>query len=243
MRKKTPKICVRATAIVPAAGQSTRMGYDKICTPLSGVPVIVRTCFALASSASIEGIIIAVEPGREKEVQHICEKWKTPKITAVVAGGASRIESVENALHVVPTASEYVVVHDCARPCVTPDVIDKACAVALKYGASVVAHRMTDTVKKTNRWGYVRETLDRRIIWRAATPQVIKRDVFLKAYAHYHKTAHTMPITDDVQLVELYGAKVVCVESNPENIKLTLPHEWALAREYFHRYDTMRPRA
>jgi 2-C-methyl-D-erythritol 4-phosphate cytidylyltransferase len=224
----------KTTAIIPAAGHSTRMGCDKVCLELDGVPVIVRTCQTLAAVPAIHSLVIAVDPVRVESIRELLVQiWRIPKIHAIVAGGENRTASVENALSHVPATARLIAVHDCARPCISTTIIEKAISIADKYGAAVVAHRITDTVKMTDENDCILSTLDRRYVWRAATPQVIRKELFIRAYANYHACSSDQSITDDVQLVELLGEKVVCIESNSENIKLTTPEDREYAEAYF----------
>lgn len=225
---------IQATAIIAAAGRSTRMGYDKVSHSLAGVPVIVRTCKIFSAMEAIHSIVVAVDPARVEEIRGLLlDTWHVPKMHAIVAGGANRTASVENALAHVPPDITLVAVHDCARPCVETAIVEKALLAAEKNGAAVVAHRVTDTVKMTDENDHVTATLDRRHVWRAATPQVIQKELFLRAYENYHAQKIEQLSTDDVQLVEAIGETVVCIESNRENMKLTIPADWEWARAYF----------
>jgi 2-C-methyl-D-erythritol 4-phosphate cytidylyltransferase len=137
----------------------------------------------------------------------------------VVLGGPSRSASVRNALAAAPEAA-VVVVHDAARPFVTPALVE-SCLAALVDGVdgAIAAARVTDTVKEADSDGRVLRTLDRSQLWAVQTPQVFRADVLRRALDVDDATLSAA--TDDASLVEAAGGTVVVVEAPPENIKVT----------------------
>jgi 2-C-methyl-D-erythritol 4-phosphate cytidylyltransferase len=145
----------------------------------------------------------------------------------VVLGGASRSASVRNALSAAPEA-DLVVVHDAARPFVTPALVE-SCLAALVDGVhgAIAAAPVTDTVKEARADGRVLRTLDRSVLWAVQTPQVFRADVLRRALDVDDATLAAA--TDDASLIEAAGGTVVVVEAPPENIKVTTPLDLKLA--------------
>ena len=136
-----------------------------------------------------------------------------------MSGGDSRSASVRNAVLAAPEASVYVV-HDAARPLVTPELV-RRCIDALEPGVdgAIAAARMTDTVKQAGTDGRVMRTLDRSSLWRIQTPQVFRAGVLREALDR--DPAALAAATDDASLVEEIGGSVHVVEAPPQNMKVT----------------------
>lgn len=223
----------RAFAIIVAAGRSERMGgNDKIFAPLMGRPLIAWTLGAFKQCVDVDEIIIAAAPHAVQEMQHFVREWRFTKVTAVVAGGASRQDSVRAALGFASEA-EIVVVHDAARPLVTPQLISHGIALARESGAAICALPAGDTIKHVHGTPpVVAETLDRSSMWLAQTPQVFDGKLLLEAHDR-----GTPGATDDAMLVESIGHAVRVYEGHPSNLKVTTPEDLivaeALLRERF----------
>ena len=140
-----------------------------------------------------------------------------------VAGGASRSESVRNALAVAPDA-EIVVIHDAARPLVTKELV-ATCVEVVWAGAdgAIAATRVTDTIKEADAEGRVGRTLERSALWSIQTPQAFRADVLRRALDV--DPATLAAATDDASLVEAIGGTVQIVESSPANFKVTHPDD------------------
>jgi 2-C-methyl-D-erythritol 4-phosphate cytidylyltransferase/2-C-methyl-D-erythritol 2,4-cyclodiphosphate synthase len=142
----------------------------------------------------------------------------------VVAGGDSRQSSVRIGLDEID--SRMVVVHDAARPLVTVELIHAVLAALERSDGAVAAVPVDETIKRAER-DYVIETLDRRDLYRAQTPQAFVTNVLREA--HRRAADEGLTATDDAQLVERYGTKVVLVPGAPENVKLTYPEDFEVA--------------
>jgi 2-C-methyl-D-erythritol 4-phosphate cytidylyltransferase len=208
------------------------MGFDKILEPLGDAPVLVHCIRLFTSLDEVTGVILAVQPGREQHItSNIIKPYSLDKVTAVVAGGETRVHSVWNALQAVKTEPEIIAVHDAARPFVSRAVIKKSISAARKHGGAIVAAPVIPTIKEVDDTDMITRTLDRRNLRAAATPQVFQYRLFMDAFTRFWQSGITPDnITDDAQIIELAGGSVVTVESNPENIKLTTPFDWQLAR-------------
>jgi 2-C-methyl-D-erythritol 4-phosphate cytidylyltransferase len=200
--------------IVPAGGGGERLGADgpKAFVLLGGRPLYERSQTALRTVC--DRVVMAVPEGYENEPD-----W--------VVGGASRSESVRNALAAAPEAT-VAVVHDAARPLATAELVQR-CVDALTEGVdgAIAAAPVTDTVKEVDEDSRVTHTLDRSRLWAVQTPQVFRADVLRGALDVGVETLTAA--TDDASLVEQAGGTVVVVAAPAENIKITSPLDLRLA--------------
>lgn len=195
--------------IVPAAGRGERLGSDgpKAFVACGGRPLVEWSLEVL--EAVCDRVVIAVPEG-----------WEDDSDDRVV-GGVVRSESVRAALAAAPEAS-IAVVHDAARPLVTPELVED-CIAAVRSGwdGAIAAAPMTDTVKEAAADGRVVRTLDRSGLWRIQTPQAFAADTLRRALDVPSDVLAAA--TDDASLVEAVGGSVRVVEAPPENIKVTTP--------------------
>jgi 2-C-methyl-D-erythritol 4-phosphate cytidylyltransferase len=145
----------------------------------------------------------------------------------VVEGGQERTDSVQRALEQVKEGIDFVAVHDAARPCLAEAWIDDVFAAAARDGAAILAAPVAETLKRGDEKKRVIETVDRRNLWIAQTPQVFRRQLLVEAYAKRGKEN----VTDDAQLVERLGQPVTIVPSSPLNIKITTRDDLKLAEQ------------
>jgi 2-C-methyl-D-erythritol 4-phosphate cytidylyltransferase len=187
-----------------------------------GRPMLEWSIAALKAVPEIEHVVVALPPGVE-----------APAGTSGVVGGRERSHSVRAALHHT-LAGDPVVVHDAARPLVTPEII-RACLAGLdpEADAAIAAARVIDTIKEQGgdpaRPTTVLRTLDRSRLWAIQTPQVFRRDVLERALAQPNEVLAAA--TDDASLVEDLGGVVRLVESPRENLKITTPDDLRLAEQ------------
>ncbi len=144
------------------------------------------------------------------------------KVTAVVAGGASRQESVGNGLSALPAACDYVLVHDAARPAVSPALIDRVLNATRHYGAAVPGVPVTDTIQRVREETVV-ESVVRDDLRAVQTPQGARLDRLRRAYEYLGARIHTM--TDESSILTAAGDAVRIVEGDPANIKVTRPED------------------
>jgi 2-C-methyl-D-erythritol 4-phosphate cytidylyltransferase len=201
---------VSVVGIIAAGGSGERLGADrpKAFVVLRGRAMVEWSVEALQGAC--DRVIVAAPAERAEDRGQRAE---------LVPGGDSRSASVRNAVLAAPEASVYVV-HDAARPLVTPDLV-RRCVDALEPGVdgAIAAARMTDTVKEAAPDGRVLHTLDRSALWRIQTPQVFRADVLRRALDR-DPTA-LAAATDDASLVEEIGGTVHVVEAPPQNMKVT----------------------
>ncbi len=204
------------TAIIVAAGASRRMnGVNKIFTPVQGKPLISYSVAAFEASPIVDSIVLVLHADAVKQGEAMKRKFGWGKVTAIIAGGERRQDSVKNGLAKV-RSSRWVIVHDGARPCVGSEMIARGLAAAKETGAAIAGVPAKDTVKQVNSELTVDRTLNRSDLWLVQTPQVFRRDVIMQAY----EGANT-DVTDDATLVEQTGVKVKVFEGSDLNIKVT----------------------
>jgi 2-C-methyl-D-erythritol 4-phosphate cytidylyltransferase len=204
-----------AVALLVAAGSGERLGAGrpKAFVVLAGRPMLEWSLDALRA-AGIEDIVVARPAGYAIDG------------VVTVDGGATRSASVRAALAAAPPG-EHVVVHDAARPLVTPEHFTAALAALEDADCAVAAAPVTDTVKEADAQRLVTATLDRSRLWAIQTPQAFRRSALERALAVDDELL--AQATDDAWLVERMGGTVRVVESTPANFKVTTPYDLAIA--------------
>jgi 2-C-methyl-D-erythritol 4-phosphate cytidylyltransferase len=203
------------TAVIAAAGSGERLGAGgpKAFVPLGGRPMIAWSLDACLACGSVAAVVVAVPVGHAHDLQDV----------VMVEGGATRAESVSNALAAVDT--ELVAIHDAARPLLTPELLDDLVAelVANPDADGVIAAApLTDTVKKFD-GDRITETLDRSELWAAQTPQVFRTEALRSAL----KAGDSA--TDEAMLIEAVGGTVLIHDSGRPNLKVTTPIDLSVA--------------
>lgn len=217
---------VRVGALVVAAGASTRMqGVDKLRADLGGVPLLARTLAAFEASPDIHRLVVVTSTALWQAAT--IQKAAFPDGWAKCAGGATRQASVKIGLHSL-RQSDIVVVHDGARPLVTPDLIRRGIAQAREYGSALCAVPAKSTHKLVGPDGVVHSTPPRARLWEAQTPQVFRYRELLDA--HTAAARDGREYTDDAALMEAEGYEVRVYEGAYSNIKVTTPEDLLVAR-------------
>lgn len=209
------------TAIIVAAGRSTRMGgtVDKAFLSLGPKPVIAYALMTFDACQSIDEIVIVVKKAQLTAAKGVAQMFGCRKVTAIVSGGATRQASVVKGLAACNPDTRIVCVHDGARPCVTDDLITKTIKSARQKGSGVAATKVTDTVKQVNRGHIVSATIDRKKIWTVQTPQTFKFDCLQRAIENAKETGKRF--TDESSAVEHIGERVHLIPTTFPNIKIT----------------------
>ena len=165
----------RCGAVIVAAGNASRMeGIDKVMAPLGGEPVIKRTVRAFETCDAIGEIVVVTREDQLVAVSELCGEFK--KVTAVVVGGRSRVESVQNGLNALSDKVKLAAIHDGARPFATWQMIDRVVRAANSYGAAAPAVPVKDTIKEVA-GGIVKATPDRSALRAVQSPQVFDFDL------------------------------------------------------------------
>jgi 2-C-methyl-D-erythritol 4-phosphate cytidylyltransferase len=217
-------------AIVVAAGKGTRLGGErpKQFLALQGIPVIIHTLRQFERSEEIDEVITVLPAGDTAGFESLAQQFALQKARRVVAGGATRAQSVRNGLAAIPNA-EIVAVHDGVRPLVTSDEIDKTVVAAGKTGAAILTAPVADTIKRIE-GSRIIETVPRAELRRALTPQCFRFEILKHAYEKLDELeAAGFEITDESLLVERLGIEVVTVEGSARNIKITNQEDLVLA--------------
>lgn len=209
-------------AIIPAAGSGVRFGGKKQEALLKGISLLDRTVSVFQKTGLFKKIIVVgpflpppLRGGGEGEGEII-----------VVAGGKTRAESVFNGFQALKAGDDDIVlIHDAARPLVSPGLIKKVIGAAKEKGAVIPVLPLSDTVKKV-KGDRIEATLDRSGLAGAQTPQGFLVKKLKKAYA---KVALSEIVTDEARLLELAGEEVFTVEGEQNNIKITTPEDLRLA--------------
>ncbi|HVP06857.1 MAG TPA: 2-C-methyl-D-erythritol 4-phosphate cytidylyltransferase [Candidatus Acidoferrum sp.] len=227
---------MKTYAIIVAAGQSQRLtgAVPKQFREICGRPMLSWTISRFERAASIEKIVVVVAEEHLLYVsQRIVDPYGFTKVQKIVIGGATRRESVFRGLKSLPLSTQFVAIHDGARPLVAPVDINRVVDVALKDKAAMLAMPASDTVKRV-RDGFVLGTLDRDSLYLAQTPQVFQYDLIMAAHA---EADSSVAVTDDASLVEGRGFKVRVVEPSTPNIKVTTPDDLMIAEAFLRREE------
>ena len=224
-----------ADAIVVAAGASVRMGgVDKLAAPIAGRPLLAWTLDALAMAPVVARLVVVTSPDRVEAIRDA--PWLPPKVVAVVAGADRRQGSVAAGLaeldrldgtRASDDGTRVVLVHDGARPIVSPELIEGIATTAAVHGAAIPVVPIGETVKRISA-GLVEATVDRSALATAQTPQGVRRSVLRAAFERYPADGPDV-FTDEAALLEACSIPVHVIDGEPGNIKVTLPADLARA--------------
>ena len=220
---------VDVCALVPAGGSGSRLGHrvPKQFLRVAGVSILATTVRRLRQHPGLSAVIVAAPVVWVARTRRLLGASGRRTAITVVTGGASRQESVWQALQAAPATAEIVVVHDAVRPFVTRALLEDVVTAAAESGAAICALPVTETVKRV-RDGLVEETVDRSGLWSVQTPQAFRADLLREA----HDKARRDGIvgTDDSMLVERLGHRVRVVPGLAANVKITTPDDLRRAR-------------
>ena len=215
----------RCGAVIVAAGSASRMGgIDKVMAPLRGEPMIVHTVRAFQTCDAIAEIVIVTRPDLILPITNLTSGFD--KVTAVVAGGSSRQESVSLGMNALSDKCELAAIQDGARPLVTWQLIDRGVRAAHAHNAAIPVIPVKDTIKVCNS-ALVVSTPDRATLRAVQTPQVFDFDLLRGALKKAAEDG--AEVTDDCSAVERLGMSVRIVEGDERNLKVTTPLDLKLA--------------
>jgi 2-C-methyl-D-erythritol 4-phosphate cytidylyltransferase len=219
----------KSSAIIAAAGSSRRMeGRDKLWTPLAGRITLARTIDVFEASPIVDNIVLILNAERIDFATAVCKQEGWRKITAIVAGGIRRQDSVRIGLETlanIDPKTQWVMIHDGARPLVTPDILEVGLKAAQAYKAAIAAIPVKDTIKQVQQ-GWIHNTLDRSQLWAIQTPQVFSFDLIHHAY---QTSLMQQEFTDDAALLEQLGQPVAIFPGSYSNIKITTQEDLLIA--------------
>ncbi len=224
---------IRCGVVIPSGGRGTRLsgeggGPPKQFRELGGVPMLLRALRPFAAHPAVAEIVIPL-PEDALRRPPVWLREATDDRVRLIAGGATRAESVHRGVRALSEACTVILVHDAARPFVTDDTVSAVVRRAANGSAAIAAVPISDTVKLADETGeWVQETVDRRRLWRAQTPQGFPRQLLLDAYSsrsNWAEEGHT----DEAALVEAAGFRVALVLDSTRNIKVTTPNDLIIA--------------
>ncbi|HLG93816.1 MAG TPA: 2-C-methyl-D-erythritol 4-phosphate cytidylyltransferase [candidate division Zixibacteria bacterium] len=221
---------MKTALILVAAGEGKRAGgkTPKQFVKIHGKPLLAYSLEKFAKVKEVAEVVIAVPHGKEKWVTKLlASTLKKFREVEFVAGGKTRQESVFNALQRLSDSVTHVLVHDGVRPFVNPKKVAELIEMLKTEDAVILASPATDTVKRTSS-NVIAETLDRRQIFLAETPQAFKKELLLQAHLEAQKKDFTF--SDDSALVEALGRRVAICPSDGKNLKITSPEDLLLTR-------------
>jgi 2-C-methyl-D-erythritol 4-phosphate cytidylyltransferase / 2-C-methyl-D-erythritol 2,4-cyclodiphosphate synthase len=219
---------MHVTAIIAAAGEGRRLGaaVPKQLLQIGDRSILERSVAAFAGHERVNDVIVVLPPA----LAAAPPSWLTADDVRVVAGGARRQDSVANAFDRVVPESEVILVHDAARPFVSPELISRSIDAAAEHGAAIAALPASDTVKRVDGEGtrtVIVETIPRASVYLAQTPQAFRREILGAAVA-LGRTG--VDATDEAMLAEQAGHRVHVVEGDPANVKITTVRDLEAAR-------------
>ena len=216
------------SVVVVAAGSASRMGgMDKQLVLFGGAPVLIHTLQRIGSCPSVREIIVVTREQSIPVLHQMVADFGLQKIRTIVTGGQTRQQSVRNGFREISAQSQFVAIHDGARPLVRPEDVEACIAAARESGAATLGVQVKDTIKQVDESGKIVSTPDRSVLYAAQTPQVF-------SVASYGIAAEKADIadrdfTDDCQLMEYAGMPVRMVKGSYDNIKITTPEDLAIA--------------
>ncbi len=218
-----------SSAIITAAGSGTRMGgVSKQLLDLCGKPCLAYSLLAFQNCIDISEIIIVARESEKEIIQKICTNYGITKLKAIVFGGETRQASVSNGFSAINISSDFVLIHDAARPLILPESITKLLKDARRYGAATAAKKISDTIKRSLDGKFISETVPREDLFSVQTPQVFKTDLYRVALALAEKDQIT--VTDDCSLAEHAGFSVKLCDLGIQNLKLTTSEDLNLVK-------------
>lgn len=218
---------MKATALIPAAGRGERFGRgsNKVFAPIAGKPILAHTLAVFEACDAIDEIVLVTGQHELEAAGDLVGRFGFKKVSHIVAGGATRQDSVYAGL--LKVTSDIVAIHDAARPMVTCEIIERSIEEAEKSGACIVAVPVVDTIKSADSDMTVTGTVDRAHLYSVQTPQTFKTSLIREAFGKAIDEGFNA--TDDAALVENLGHKVSIVPGSYDNIKITTPSDLELA--------------
>lgn len=224
-KKEAP---VFVSAVVAAAGTASRMnGEDKQMAELGGIPVVARSIGALCACPRVAEVVVVCREEQIADYYDLVRYYGFGKVASVVSGGEHRQDSVFAGIRACRSEAGYYAVHDGARPLVLPDEIERCIDAAIAAKAAAVGVPVKDTIKVCGENGVIISTPSRDTLWAVQTPQIFEAELYRRAMEAALRGGKRY--TDDCQLVEAIGHKVVISPGSYENIKITTQADIAVA--------------
>jgi 2-C-methyl-D-erythritol 4-phosphate cytidylyltransferase len=215
--------------IIAAGGSGRRFGgsIPKQFLRLNGVPILQRAIGAFHAVRDVGEIVVVIPAAHRARVQRLVLRAGFTKVSAVVAGGKERQDSVWSGLGAFVQPPAIVLVHDAVRPLVTRQVILDVAAAARRHGAAVAGVPVKDTIKREGKKGWYTATLERKGLWAVQTPQGFRYRLLREA--HVRARNEEFIGTDESSLVERMGIAVRVVQGDERNLKITTAGDLRIA--------------
>jgi len=215
-------------AVIVAAGKSKRLKarQRKPFLKLGNYTILERAVSNFEKNIWIKNIVVVVHKDDVNKTRKLLRRFK--KISSVVAGGKRRIDSVKKGTSYLLERDKIILIHDAARPLVSPALIKKVIREAKRWPCVIPGLRVSSTVKKVKK-GFVKKTVDREDLFLAQTPQGLKASILKEVFDSKKKLA--CGITDEAFLFEVLGKKVKVIDGEASNIKITTQEDLNLARK------------
>ncbi|WP_018249381.1 2-C-methyl-D-erythritol 4-phosphate cytidylyltransferase [Orenia marismortui] len=227
---------MKLSVVIPAAGQGRRMGADKNkqFLLLNGEPILAHTISKFQNCSYINEIIIVA---KNQEISYcqkeIVDKYDFDKVKKLIIGGETRQKSVYNGIKEVSADSNFILIHDGARPLLTNQIIENIITEVVNYQAVAVGVAVKDTIKIVNQDKYIMDTPKRDNLIAIQTPQCFSKTMILDAYQKAFK--ENFIGTDSSSLVERLGQRVKVIKGSYENLKITTPEDLQFAERILSR--------
>ena len=232
----------KVTAIVLAAGKGSRMGSQvpKQYLTLLGHEVLYYSLKAFEESIVDQVVLVTGAGDIDYCRSELVEKYGFSKVKKIIAGGAERYDSVYMGLKAAAPC-DYVLIHDGARPMVTPEIIAQVLEGAIACGSCTTAVPVKDTIKIADADDMAVDTPERRGLWAIHTPQGFSYEVILEAHERFRQGAYRIPVTDDTMMAEIFLRKrAKLVKGSYRNIKVTTPEDMEIAEVFLKKQEAGR---
>jgi 2-C-methyl-D-erythritol 4-phosphate cytidylyltransferase len=216
----------KISVILLAGGKGSRMQAQipKQYLPLKGKPLALYSFEIFLQLPEIHEIVVVCSKEYESLFQSAHKK------ITFAEPGERRQDSVYNGLQAIEPDTEFVCIHDSARPHITPEIVRRALEAGQLYGAATVGVQARNTIKECNEFAFVKQTPDRSRVWEIQTPQVLRASLLREGFKQINKK--NLTVTDDVSIVEHMKFPVKIVEGDIRNIKITSPEDLLIAEHF-----------
>ena len=230
----------KITAVVLAAGSGSRMqsAEKKQFMDLCGTPVVIHSLMAFEKNKNIDNVVVVTAKEDVHRMLLLSLRYNLRKVKNIAEGGDMRFKSVYSGLKTVSGDTDYVLIHDGARPLISQELIDRCCEYVSIFKACVAAVPVTDTIKIADDKMFIKETVDRSRLWAVQTPQAFSYSLIMRAYNKLYDTireynSDPSRITDDAMIVENMGdCRVHFVPGEYSNIKITTKEDMVTAAAF-----------
>ena len=217
----------KVSAIILAAGSGSRFGEKKQFKKLNGKPIWVYSLDTFVQSECVDELILVIPNDSLENLKQSKSFISLNKKNNIklVPGGESRNDSVLNGLKAVKKVNDIACIHDAARPFIKTSYIKYSIEACSEFDGAIIAIPAIDTVKKADNQ-IIENTIDRKSLWMAQTPQTFKKDKLLYAI----KNSSHLNITDECMLMEEANFKIKLIKGDYSNFKITNEIDWELAK-------------